>query len=237
MMRPRWRKVFHDLINNLSRTLLVVFSIAVGVFSIGVIVGAYVIISNDMSLSYSSNNPTNIELRTGPFDESLVSTIQNVRGVSDAEGRTVLSMRARIKGTENWQTLNVIAIEDYSDLNINLLNIDAGTNLPNDKQAVLERKVLQDMQVKVGQILELQLENGNIKELPVVGIVQDASTAAGDFISNPFVYVTTNTLPFLNEEPLFNRLYVTLTENKNNSAHLQSMLTVIRDKTEQSGVG
>jgi putative ABC transport system permease protein len=237
MMRPRWRKVFHDLINNLSRTLLVVFSIAVGVFSIGVIVGAYVIISNDMSLSYSSNNPTNIELRTGQFDESLVSTIQNVRGVSDAEGRTVLSMRARIKGTDNWQTLNVIAIEDYSDLNINLLNIDAGTNSPNDKQAVLERKVLQDMQVKVGQILELQLENGNIKELPVVGIVQDASTAAGDFIANPFVYVTVNTLPFLNEEPLFNRLYVTLTENKNNSAHLQSMLTVIRDKTEQSGVG
>ncbi len=237
MMRPRWRKVFHDLINNLSRTLLVVFSIAVGVFSIGVIVGAYVIISNDMSLSYSSNNPTNIELRTGPFDDSLVSTIQNVRGVSDAEGRTVLSMRARIKGTENWQTLNVIAIEDYSDLNINLLNIDAGTNSPNDKQAVLERKVLQDMQVKVGQILELQLENGNIKELPVVGIVQDASTAAGDFIANPFVYVTVNTLPYLNEEPLFNRLYVTLTENKNNSAHLQSMLTVIRDKTEQSGVG
>ncbi|MDO9122518.1 MAG: ABC transporter permease, partial [Anaerolineaceae bacterium] len=237
MMRPRWRKVFHDLINNLSRTLLVVFSIAVGVFSIGVIVGAYVIISNDMSLSYSSNNPTNIELRTGPFDESLVSTIQNVRGVNDAEGRTVLSMRARIKGTDNWQTLNVIAIEDYSDLNINLLNIDAGTNSPNDKQAVLERKVLQDMQVKVGQILELQLENGKIKELPVVGIVQDASTAAGDFIANPFVYVTVNTLPYLNEEPLFNRLYVTLTENKNDNAHLQSMLTVIRDKTEQSGVG
>lgn len=237
MMRPRWRKVFHDLINNLSRTLLVVFSIAVGVFSIGVIVGAYVIISNDMSLSYSSNNPTNIELRTGPFDESLVSTIQNVRGVNDAEGRTVLSMRARIKGTDNWQTLNVIAIEDYSDLNINLLNIDAGTNLPNDKEAVLERKVLQDMQVKVGQILELQLENGNIKELPVVGIVQDASTAAGDFIANPFVYVTINTLPYLNEEPLFNRLYVTLTEEVNDKAYLQSMLTVIRDKTEQSGVG
>ncbi|HCS38567.1 MAG TPA: hypothetical protein DIW44_03150 [Anaerolineaceae bacterium] len=236
MMRPRWRKVFHDLINNLSRTLLVVFSIVVGVFSIGVIVGAYAIISNDMSLSYSSNNPTNIELRTGPFDDSLVSTILNVRGVNDAEGRTVLSLRARIKGTENWQTLNIIAIEDYSDININLLNIDAGTNVPNDKQAVLERKVLQDMQVKVGQTLELQLENGTIKELPVVGIVQDASTAAGDFIANPFVYITVNTLPYLNEEPLFNRLYVTLAEKKNDNAHLQSMLTVIRDKAEQSGV-
>ncbi|MRS04429.1 hypothetical protein EG832_14615, partial [bacterium] len=193
MMRPRWRKVFHDLINNLSRTLLVVFSIAVGVFSIGVIVGAYVIISKDMSASYSSNHPANLELRTGPFNDSLVSMIENVRGVKDAEGHTVLSLRARIKRTENWQTLNVIAIEDYSEININLLSLDAGTNQPKDKEAVLERKVLQNMPVEIGQTLELQLENGTIKELPVVGLVQDASTAAGDFIANPFVYITVNT--------------------------------------------
>ena len=50
MTRPRWRKVFHDLIGSFSRTALVVLSIAVGVFSIGVIVGAYVIISHDMSV-------------------------------------------------------------------------------------------------------------------------------------------------------------------------------------------
>ena len=60
MIRPRWRKVFHDLVGNFSRTALVVISIVVGVFSIGVIVGAYVIISNDMSASYAANNPMNI---------------------------------------------------------------------------------------------------------------------------------------------------------------------------------
>jgi hypothetical protein len=31
-MRPRWRKIFLDLFDNWTRTLLVVFSIAVGVF-------------------------------------------------------------------------------------------------------------------------------------------------------------------------------------------------------------
>ena len=64
MMRPRWQKVLHDLTGNLSRTLLVVVSIIVGVFSIGVITGTYVIISHDMSASYAANNPMNIELRT-----------------------------------------------------------------------------------------------------------------------------------------------------------------------------
>jgi putative ABC transport system permease protein len=68
-MRPRWRKVFHDLWDSKARTLLVVFSIAVGVFSIGVIAGAYMIISNDMGASYAANNPSNIELRMGSFDD------------------------------------------------------------------------------------------------------------------------------------------------------------------------
>jgi len=76
-MKPRWRKVLHDLIDNKGRTLLVVFSIAVGVFSIGVIAGAYQIISNDMSISYAANIPANIELRTSNFDEDVLTSIHN----------------------------------------------------------------------------------------------------------------------------------------------------------------
>ena len=105
MMRPRWRKVFHDLVGNFSRTALVVTSIAVGVFSIGVIVGAYVIISHDMSASYAANNPMNVELRTTPFDNTLITMVKNIRGVRQVEGRRVFTMRARIPGSSQWVTL------------------------------------------------------------------------------------------------------------------------------------
>jgi putative ABC transport system permease protein len=37
MIRPRWKKVIRDLWMNKSRTLLVVLSIAVGVFAFGTI--------------------------------------------------------------------------------------------------------------------------------------------------------------------------------------------------------
>ncbi len=37
MIRPRWRKVLRDLWSNKTRTLLVVLSIAVGVFAVGTI--------------------------------------------------------------------------------------------------------------------------------------------------------------------------------------------------------
>src|SRR4026209_418086 len=118
-MKPRWRKVFHDLLDNKARTLLVVFSIAVGVFSIGVIAGAYQIISNDMSASYSSNLPANIELRMTNFDEDMLSLIHNQRGVEVAERRRVFNVRVRVPGTENWTTLDMIAFEDFGKNAIN----------------------------------------------------------------------------------------------------------------------
>ena len=105
----------------------------------------------------------------------------------------------QVQGTENWVTINVIAVEDYSKMKINLLQTDSGTNTPKTKQVVLERKVLEGLQVSVGQMLEIELENGSIKALPVVGLVQDPSTAAGDFLANPFVYITTDTLPYLGQ--------------------------------------
>src|SRR5512135_2886947 len=112
-MKPRWRKVFHDLLDNKGRTLLVVLSIAVGVFSIGVIAGAYQIISNDMSASYSANKPANIELRTSDFDQDVLDFIHNQRGVAEAEGRRVFNIRVRVPGTEKWTTLDMIAFKDF----------------------------------------------------------------------------------------------------------------------------
>src|SRR3990172_4790525 len=99
-MKPRWRKVFHDLIDNKARTLLVVFSIAVGVFSIGVIAGAYQIISNDMSVSYSKTHPANIEMRISNFDEDVLDSIRNQQDVLDAEARRVFNIRVRVPGPE-----------------------------------------------------------------------------------------------------------------------------------------
>ena len=235
-MRPRWLKVFHDLTGNLSRTALVVFSIAVGVFSIGVIVGAYVIISEDMSASYAANNPMNVELRTNDFDDNLVKTVQDMSGVKQAEGRRVFTMQARIPGNGAWVPLNVVAIEDFNKQKINLMHVLSGTGKPEKKQVLLEQKVLQSLNVKVGDPLEFLLDNGSTRTLPVAGVVQDPSTGAGDFLANPFAYISTDTLSYLRQPDTFNRLYATVSTGQNDDAHLRQMAGNIKDNVEQSGI-
>jgi putative ABC transport system permease protein len=236
MLRPRWRKVLHDLLDSLSRTALVVFSIAVGVFSIGVIIGAYVIISHDMSASYAAVNPTNVELRTGPFDQDSLSAIGNLRGVQQAEGRRVFTMRVRPLGGSQWVTLNIVAIDDFTKMKINLLHIVAGVGLPGKNQVLLESKAHQDLKVPVGTMLEFELDNGTLATLQLAGVVQDPSTGAGDFLAQPFAYISTDALGTLGQPPSFNRMFVTLAEGQNDDNHLRQMAAEVKDKLEKSGV-
>jgi putative ABC transport system permease protein len=234
-MRPRWRKIFLDLFDNWTRTLLVVFSIAVGVFSIGVIAGAYVIIENDMSASYAANKPANIELRMDDFDRDFLSTVENAPGIADAEGRRVFSIRARKEDGNVWTALDVVAIDDFEKNKINLLTPMAGSVYPGKREVVVEREVLKEFQVSVGEFLVFELPDGSTKSLKVVGIAQDPTTGADDFLAPPFAYVTMDTLSTLRQPNLFNRVYATVSENENDDAHIRTVAADLKNRIEKSG--
>ena len=57
MLSPRWRKVLRDLWHNKTRTVLVVLSIAVGVFAVGMIVSTEIMMADDLSTSYAATDP------------------------------------------------------------------------------------------------------------------------------------------------------------------------------------
>ena len=234
-MKPRWRKVIHDLLDNKARTLLVVFSIAVGVFSIGVIAGAYQIISNDMSVSYSANKPANIELRMANFDGDVLSMIQHQGGVEAAQGRRVFNMRVRVPGTEKWTTLDMIAFDDFDRNTIDLLNPVEGQKIPKKRQVLLEQDVLQHIDTGVGGLLEFQLADGSTKTLPVIGVVQDTAAGAGDFLASPSAYITMDTLEYLGQPRLFNRALVIVSESGDDILHVRNMGAQLKDKLEKNG--
>ncbi len=234
-MRPRWRKVLHDLWDNKARTLLVVFSIAVGVFSIGVISGAYQIISNDMSASYAANHPANVELRTENFDDDVLSSIRNQRGVGEAEARRVVNFRVQKTGSEAWVSLDVVAVEDFDENRVNLLVPVSGGVKAEKDEVLLEKDALKKINAAVGDELLFEVSDGMTKKLKVVGIVQDVSTGAGDFLAPPFAYIDMKTLATLRQPELFNRAYVTVAEDQDNIVHIREVGADLKDKLEKNG--
>ncbi len=236
MMRPRWRKVIHDLFDNKTRTFLVVVSIAIGVFSVGVIAGAYEIISNDMSTSYSMTNPKNIDLRTTEFSEDLIDMVENLQQVQSAEGRRIFNIRVRKPGSTSWTTLNLVAIKDFDKAAINQREIIQGNGNPDKKEILLDKKALENLPVQVGDTLELQLIDGTVKSMPVVGIVQDQATGAGDFLAPPLAFIKMETLTYLQQPDTYNRLLIVVHNGQNDETLIRDDATQIKDKIEKNDV-
>lgn len=232
-MRPRWRKVFSDLWANKLRTLLVVASIAVGVFSVGTIASAYMIISEDMNVSYASANPANIKISSDSVDDNYLRSIKNIPGVKEVEGRRIFNARVS-QDDQNWLSMDIVAIKDFDQSNINQLFLLEGENSPADRELLVEKEALQDLDLQVGDTLDVQLPDGSIRPMTVAGTVQDQTTSAGDFMASPLAYITMDTLEWLQQPNSYNRIYATVSDEPNNEAYIRAIAEEITDKLERS---
>jgi putative ABC transport system permease protein len=233
ILRPRWRKVLSDLWDNKLRTLLVVASIAVGVFAVGTIGTAYVILSEDMNVSYVAANPSNIEIWTNPFDDNFVSSIKNVPGVKDAEGRNITTVRISQDG-KTWLSHDLVAINDYEGSGINLRTPVEGATVPGNRQLLIEKSAVNDTDFEVGDVLQVQLSDDTIREMPVVGLVLDPTTGMGDFMALPKGYISMDTLNWLDQPENYNRLYATVSGSSDNEDLIEAVSVRIEDKIEKS---
>ena len=233
VLKPRWSKVFTDLWEDKTRTGLVVASIAVGVFAIGMIINAYVILKEDINHAYEAVNPPNIEVRTDLFDKDLVRVIEKIPGVEAVEGRRVIEIRAR-KGNESWQNLKLIGVTNFTS-GINLLDPIEGTQFPSENEALISQSMMQPTGFQMGDTLEIELPDGLTHELIVAGLVTDQTIAKPE--PNPMnnIYVDMKTLRSFGQDSNFNRLYITVGNGRDRSL-IASVADIVEDRVKKSGL-
>jgi len=215
------------------RTLLVVASIAVGVFSIGMIVSAYAIIAEDIDRSYALASPVNIEIWTDPFFADFVNVIEHIPGVAAVEGRQITNVRASSDGAE-WQDLDLIAITDFENLRVNHLSAVSGTQYPARRELLVSADFMVDTGFQVGDQIQVELENGDIHSLPLVGVVGDQVTDAGDFTADAKLYVTMDTLETFGIQKYYNRLFVRISGDGSDKVEIEALATDVEYKIERS---
>lgn len=232
-LRPRWSKVLADLRDSKMRTFLVVASIAVGVFSIGMIISAYVILDADIDGSYASAAPVNIEIWTDPFEEDFVRIIERVPGVGAAEGRQITGVRTSNDGTE-WQNLSLIGVADFETMGINQFSTLDGTQYPARRELIVSQDFMADSGYTVGEQIDVELANGSTYTMPLVGLVGDQVTGAGDVTAGAKVYMSIETLESLDMPGYFNRLYVRIDGDGTDEAEIEALAEVIEEKIERN---
>src|SRR3954470_375921 len=234
MVRPRWRKVMRDLWGNKTRTLLVVLSIAVGVFAVGTTAGTWVMMSRDLSANYAEINPSSAILFTDPFDDGLVDSIRGTRGVGEAEGRFDLTVRIKTAPDE-WRNLRLEAIDDYRDIPLDKVRPESGAWPPPRQELLIERDSLGLTNSSVGDLLAMRLPDGSQRDLRIAGLAHDLNKVPASFSGTPYGYVTFDTLAWLGYPRSFNALHLLVDGNTADKRHVQSVIDRVRDVVEKSG--
>ena len=166
-MNIRLRKVWRDLWVNKARTFLVVLSIAVGVFALGMVFSTRLMLSQDLNAGYVATTPASAILFVDEFDEALVQTVRRMDRLLDAEGRRNISVRLKV-GPDSWQDMRLDAFQDYGDLRLNRIQPESGTWPPAEQTMLIERSALSLSKAKVGDLVQINTENNTRREMPDV---------------------------------------------------------------------
>ncbi len=233
LLKPRWRKIFSDLWDDKTRTGLVVASIAVGAFAIGVIISAYAILGQDINRSYAAVNPPNIEVDTDPFDKDLVHAIERLPGVRGAQGRRVIPIRAReING--DWKNVTLVGLADYAG-SINRLAPIEGTTVPGSDQVAVSQNLMSVSGFHAGDRIQVELPDGAKHYLTVVGLVTDQTTSKPDADAMVNAFVTMKTLTSWGLDDSFNQIYITVNGDGNDRQWITRVADGVREQLKDSG--
>jgi putative ABC transport system permease protein len=236
MLSPRWRKVLRDLWGNKARTILVVLSIAVGIFAVGMIVGTREVMTREMQASWAAANPASASLFTDLFDEELVWTVRNMPEVAQADARRSFVLRFKNSPQdEQWRSILLYTYPNYDDIRIFELYPETGTWPPGEQEVHVERASLEWMGVGVGDAIFVEALDGKLRELRVAGTIHDLTQMDASWVGRATGYISSDSLEWLGIMPGFDELNIIVAENAYDEAHIQAVAQHVRNKVEKGG--
>ncbi|MEW5959837.1 MAG: ABC transporter permease [Chloroflexota bacterium] len=233
-LNPRWRKVIRDLWVNKSRTALIVLSIGVGIFAIGVVSGSQEVFLRELNRSFAAANPASgIIFTNGSFGDDLVQTIASLPEVEAADGRRQFTIRYKLSPEAEWQDLELRAIDDFDTLEIRKLWPQAGDWPPPDRQLLVERTSLDWMGAKIGDSIIVETPRGKERLMRIAGTVYDPGGPPTALLGRVNGYISRDTLVWLGVSGDYNQLNYVVADHKSDVKHIQAVGDVIRRKLEE----
>ena len=235
-MMTRWIKVYRDLWNNRSRTLLTILSIAAGVFAIGLIGMAQQALTVSLNSQYADMRPADVILQTEPnLDDDFVESIRHMRGVEEAEGRRFLRMRISMDGQgETWRDLTLYTLQDYNDQRLFNIWEQDGTWPPQKGEVLLERASLPYLGVQPGEQILVKTPDGRKFHLTVTGRVHDLYRIPPFLEGWVYGYVSKDTIRWMGESEGYNELY--LDASGTSDVEIRALANEAEDRIEGQGL-
>jgi len=234
MIPSRWNKIINDLWGNRTRTILIVLSIAVGLFAVGTIGGARAILSTEMERGFATIRPSSGTVRTlQNFDEGFMRSMETVEGVALVDARRTIQARIRI-GDGTWNNILIFAVPDYNRMTVNIVRPATGAWPPPERQILIERAARPVIEAQIGDVALVEFPNGQQRSLPIAGTVHDMAQMPAQFDNSPYGYISFDTLEWFGESYVFNELQIVA--DQPDKAYAQEVVSRVKSKAEKTGM-
>lgn len=241
---PRWRKVWHDLVDSRTRTGLIVLSIAVGLFALGTIVTTRSILAQEIARSYAAINPSSGTIRTvETFGEDFVRAVGRMAGVQAVDARAHIGLRFQVVPActgmtacakdERWRDIQLYAVPDYDAIRVNRIKPQSGAWPPPPREVLMERSALEVAGVQPGDRLRVETADRTVRELRVSGVVHDLCQMPSQFDGMPRGYIEFDTLEWLGEPRGFNELHI-IVAGDGDKAHALNVVNRVKSRLEKA---
>ncbi len=253
MLDPRWMKVLRDLWYNKTRTILVVSSIAVGVFAVGTVQHLQSSLGNELQSINQETSAAHATIFAPGMDQAMLDAVQRTPGVAEVATRSSIGLKVELEPGV-WETFNATAIEDFTDQRIDkILPITQSekhpefgaeeTRWPQETEILLENSGLDANNVlpedlRNGDTIRVETPDGRIRELTVTGIAYDANAFPAPFVGAASGYVDRQTFEQLGGSATFNQASIRVEgtpEQLMDKEYIQVIADDVAAKIERGG--
>jgi len=166
-----WQKVWFDVWNNKSRTLLAVLSIAAGLFAVGSIFGMVDQLLTGMDQAHAEVSPSHVNIILRNFiTQDVVDDLKTIPGVSEIDPLNQIPIRYRIQEEDEWQLGMLVMRPDFDAQIFDRQILKVGI-WPQDDQIGIERLSSQYYDLPIGSSVTFQID-GEEKSYPIGGLVR-----------------------------------------------------------------
>lgn len=226
----RWIKIFKDIWSNRTRSFLVIASIAIGIASIGMVRTASRIIQRDLYAAHDAGNAASLFIYTSPFPSELAQAVEDLRSVEHAQARRIVNGSVT-SNDGKFEDISLHALEDYTAIEINQIELERGSATPGVREILLERKSAEGLGVDLGDQLTVEFSDDRSYQMQVSGIVHDAYQMPYSITGEALGYVSIDTLSWMGKGDTFNRLDLVVAENGSDRTHVLNVAEEVRERT------
>lgn len=233
-MNIRSRKVLRDIWQNKARTALVVASIAVGLMAISTTFRAQAIFTQNLNAGLAEINQASATLLTQPVTQDVITAVADIERIAAAEGRQTIP--ARIGVAEDWRTLRLVALPDIVSGQIDKILPTEGDWPPPERTILIERSSLDSLGKAIGDVVQIEAPNGEVRELKIAGTVHDLNVVSGRLVDQVvFGYITLDTAVWLGLPERWTEINITTANRRSDTAYIREVADEARERVEATG--